>query len=116
LIRKFRILSQAFVATGGFGLKVVGFLVTTAVEGDGDVPYVIGFLVGFGFGRAGVVLSHMVGRGFVMKFGSVVICHGVEDQVATRKGKLSQVVTETRNSKTHKLRHSPKRSIHLNCR
>lgn len=39
----------------------------------------IGFFVGLGFGRAGVVLS----QGdfvFVTKFGSVVTCHGVDDQ------------------------------------
>jgi hypothetical protein len=32
-----------------------------------------------------------------MKFGSVVICHGVEDQVATRKGKIES--THNGNSK-----------------
>lgn len=36
----------------------------------------IGFLVGFGFGRDGN-LSHCVGRGFVTKFGCVVTCHCV---------------------------------------
>lgn len=40
----------------------------------------MGFFVGFGFGLAGVVLSHGDGLGFVMKFGSVVTCHGVDDQ------------------------------------
>lgn len=39
----------------------------------------MGFFVGFGLGLAGVVLSHGVGRCFVIKFGSVVTCHGVED-------------------------------------
>ena len=63
--------------TGGLGLKVVGFLVTVCAAVE---PYVIGFFVGFGFGLAGVVLSHGDGRGFVMKFGSVVTCHGVDDQ------------------------------------
>lgn len=62
-------------------MKVVGFLVVlTAVE-----PYVIGFFVGFGFGRAGVVLSHGDGRGFVIKFGSVVTCHGVDDHAPKEK-------------------------------
>lgn len=55
-------------------MNVVGFLVSfSAVE-----PYVIGFFVGFGFGLAGVVLS----QGdfvFVIKFGSVVTCQGVDD-------------------------------------
>jgi hypothetical protein len=45
------------------------------------VPYIIGFFVGFGFD--GVVLSHGDGRGFVIKFGSVVTCHGVEDHEPT---------------------------------
>lgn len=56
-------------------MKVVGFLVSfSCVE-----PNIMGFFVGFGLGLAGVVLSHgdFV---FVTKFGSVVTCHGVEDQ------------------------------------
>lgn len=57
---------------------VVGFLDGVP---DGD-PYAMGFFVGFGFGLTDVdVLSHgdFV---FVTKFGSVVTCHGVEDQVS----------------------------------
>jgi hypothetical protein len=58
-------------------LNVVGFLVSFSFV----VPYKIGFFVGFGLlGRAGVVLSYGDGRGLVIKFGSVVTCHGVEDQ------------------------------------
>lgn len=61
-------------------MKVVGFLVSLfTVE-----PYEIGFFVGFGFGLAGVVLSHgdFV---FVIKLGSVVTCHGVEDHESTER-------------------------------
>lgn len=70
--------------TGCFGLKVVGFLDSfSKVE-----PKVIGFFVGFGFSLAGVVLSHgdLV---LVIKFGSVVTCHGVEDhESAGRRNKI----------------------------
>lgn len=60
-------------------MNVVGFLVSREVDVDGVLPK-SGFFVGFGFGLAGVVLSHGDGRGFVMKFGSVETCHGVDDQ------------------------------------
>ena len=47
----------------------------------------MGFFVGFGLGLEGVVLSH---GAFVLvtKFGSVVTCHGVEDQESMRKSEL----------------------------
>lgn len=57
--------------TGGLGFAVVGFFVPFA----GSDPYAMGLLVGFGFKRMGVVLSHgdFV---FVTKLGSVVTVQG----------------------------------------
>lgn len=81
-------------------MNVVGFRVVLAAV---ELTYVIGFFVGFGFGRAGVVLSQGDGRGFVMKFGSVVTCHGVDDHAPEEKTKkfLRKLSTENEISKPH---------------
>lgn len=65
-------------------MKVAGFLVPLSAV----VPYVIGFFVGLGFGLAG----DGDGRGFVMKFGSVVTCHGVDDHESERTKKQRFVI------------------------
>jgi len=59
-----------YICTCGLGLTVVGFRVLKIV-GLGNIgrSASIGFFVGFGFGRDGVVLSQGDGLGFVMKFG-----------------------------------------------
>jgi hypothetical protein len=93
---------MSFYHTGGRGLNVVGFLVSSDVDVDGVLPK-RGFFVGFGLGLAGVVLSHGVGRGFVMKFGSVDTCHDVDVQESeiffcefvTEKNKFIHSLAET---------------------